>query len=200
MKKDYVGLPSPSVIAEYWKKRRPSHPSWGGIFPDNCWRCGTTFTARRTRKGESSNRNRCHIVPADLGGSNHPSNMILLCAECHRDAPDVDDPEFMWRWIEQTHSECHYASFAEAFHIYEKVFGPCPMAGEARDTLAKAGRVSLFPDAEGMDESEVEAFNRKVQPALKRALVRTISHAGRRTPASVAWAMHEAVKAAQSSD
>jgi hypothetical protein len=41
----------------------------------------------------------CHLVPHALGGPDRPENLVLLCGRCHRDAPDVRDPEYMLRWI-----------------------------------------------------------------------------------------------------
>jgi hypothetical protein len=58
---------------------------------ERCWRCGY-----------KSPLERCHIVPRSLGGSDHPSNLVLLCQRCHREAPNIDDSEFMWIWIKGT--------------------------------------------------------------------------------------------------
>jgi hypothetical protein len=35
-----------------------------------------------------------------FGGSDRPSNLVLLCVECHPDAPDVGDPAYMLEWME----------------------------------------------------------------------------------------------------
>lgn len=42
---------------------------------------------------------RCHIVPAALGGKGEPSNLVLLCHRCHLDNPNITDSEIMWDWI-----------------------------------------------------------------------------------------------------
>lgn len=69
-----------------------------------CFACG--WFSERWREGRSARKaweratlERAHIVPAGLGGSNAASNIILLCAPCHRDSPDWDDPWEMAVWI-----------------------------------------------------------------------------------------------------
>lgn len=42
---------------------------------------------------------RCHLVPRMLGGADCPENLVLLCNECHRDAPDVGDASYMLGWM-----------------------------------------------------------------------------------------------------
>jgi len=56
-----------------------------------CWRCGS---ARSLQK--------CHVVARQFGGSDHHSNIVPMCAECHDEAPDVTDSQEMWRWIKET--------------------------------------------------------------------------------------------------
>jgi len=68
-----------------------------------CFACGF-YAAREHGIGgwAAWNRaalDRCHLVPRQLGGDESPSNLVLLCNRCHRDAPNVGDPEYMLRWI-----------------------------------------------------------------------------------------------------
>ena len=58
---------------------------------ERCWRCGN-----------KSNLQRCHIVPDSLGGLDHPSNLVLLCGRCHREAPNHTNPKYMWVWLRAT--------------------------------------------------------------------------------------------------
>ena len=53
-----------------------------------------------------SHMQRCHIVPKALGGSDSPSNLFMLCKECHHDSPDTIYPKAFFRWVYQrrTHS------------------------------------------------------------------------------------------------
>lgn len=53
-----------------------------------CWRCGSERKLQR-----------CHIVPASRGGKDDPSNLVLLCEDCHKEGPNVDDPKIMWDWL-----------------------------------------------------------------------------------------------------
>lgn len=55
---------------------------------ERCWRCGC-----------KRHLERCHIVPDSLGGKDEPSNLVLLCARCHKENPNVGDPEIMWDWL-----------------------------------------------------------------------------------------------------
>ena len=53
-----------------------------------CWRCGCYRKLQR-----------CHIIPDSLGGKDEPCNFVLLCSECHQEAPNVESKTFMWDWI-----------------------------------------------------------------------------------------------------
>lgn len=43
---------------------------------------------------------RAHAVPASLGGSMDVRNFALLCAEHHKQAPDIADAEAFWAWVD----------------------------------------------------------------------------------------------------
>ena len=58
----------------------------------HCWRCGHN----------DQNTERCHVIPAALGGEDIPSNYRLLCNRCHHEAPNVNDPDEMDKWIRRT--------------------------------------------------------------------------------------------------
>ena len=64
-----------------------------------CWRCGYIRPLER-----------CHVVPDSLDGIDEPQNYVLLCHECHHEAPNVNDNEFMMEWIRKT-SLSSYDSF-----------------------------------------------------------------------------------------
>ena len=77
-------------IADYWSRQIDENDLnifWSEAH-ERCWRCGTTKSLQR-----------CHIVARSLGGSDEPSNLVILCSECHADSPDVDDSEIMWDWL-----------------------------------------------------------------------------------------------------
>ena len=88
---------------------------WG---EPECWCCGhfvqkvykhnTYNTDLQTEKGikkiwnykeVQSTFNRCHIYPKALGGSFHPSNLFLLCEDCHQLSPDTTNPKIFFSWI-----------------------------------------------------------------------------------------------------
>jgi HNH endonuclease len=77
-------------IVNYWAR----HEDECGLAIDwadaheRCWRCSY-----------KSRLERCHIIPHSLGGSEDPENLVLLCGRCHREAPNVADPSFMWIWL-----------------------------------------------------------------------------------------------------
>lgn len=74
-------------IVDYWIKRESEcglGVDWAEAI-ERCWRCGY-----------GSRLQRCHIVPDSLGGLNEPSNLVLLCGRCHREAPNVADTRMMW--------------------------------------------------------------------------------------------------------
>jgi len=57
----------------------------------HCWRCG-----------HERDTQRCHIIPYALGGEDVASNYVLLCEECHQEAPNVNDKNYMMEWIKRT--------------------------------------------------------------------------------------------------
>ncbi|MCI9087443.1 MAG: HNH endonuclease [Clostridia bacterium] len=77
-----------------------------------CWRCGYE---RRLH--------RCHIIPDSLGGKDEPSNFVLLCADCHEQAPNVESSSFMWDWIKSYHAP-FYNTFwdNQALKEYERIY------------------------------------------------------------------------------
>lgn len=66
---------------------------WGAFDTEGnrCWCCGHS----------SYRLQRCHIVPKSLEGSDHPSNIVPMCAQCHDRAPDVADYFAMFDWIKK---------------------------------------------------------------------------------------------------
>ena len=80
----------------------------GDEMHSHCWRCG--------HEGYTE---RCHVVPASLGGGDTPSNYRLLCSDCHLEGPNVKDPNEMDNWIRRTN-----VGFYNTFwHIRECIDG-----------------------------------------------------------------------------
>lgn len=80
-------------IVDYWS----THEDECGLAVDwseaheRCWRCAYV-----------SRLEKCHIVPRSLGGTERANNLVLLCSRCHREAPNHDNPKYMWIWLRAT--------------------------------------------------------------------------------------------------
>lgn len=112
---------TPQEIVNYWT----SHQSECDLSVDwaeaekRCWRCS-----------EKRKLQRCHIIPRTLGGGESPSNLILLCGQCHSEAPNVNDSEFMWTWL-RAHAAPFYGTYWQERGVreYEFIFGEKPFEG-----------------------------------------------------------------------
>lgn len=126
-----------------------------------CWRCA-----------HQRNLQRCHIIPRSLGGDESPSNLVLLCAQCHSEAPNVADPDFMWVWI-RAHATPYYGTYWQERGLkeYELIFGKKPFSG-------------LTQTDELMDE---------VLRTAKDIFLKTSTHwgQGKINPATWAWVFHQ---------
>jgi len=104
-------------IAKYWAEHAPYD-----VFADwadaerLCWRC------KYDRRLE-----RCHIVPDSMGGNDEPANLVLLCNQCHREAPNHKNPYYMWIWLRETAGifEGVYWTM-RALAMFEQMFGRAP--------------------------------------------------------------------------
>ena len=77
-----------------------------------CWRCGC-----------ENKLEKCHIIPHSLGGEDDPSNLILLCNRCHKEAPNSTDSECMWEWIKATKVPFYDTFWAKrGLDEYEKTY------------------------------------------------------------------------------
>lgn len=99
--------PSAYSIAKHWGKQ-----DLGWVYDlgePSCFACGDyklllqgksepkSLAARWQKK--HSGLERAHIVASSLGGCNHPSNLVMLCPECHQAAPMTSDPQDMIEWV-----------------------------------------------------------------------------------------------------
>jgi hypothetical protein len=105
-------------IVDYWVSRE-SECGLGVDWAEagsRCWRCGYEAGLQK-----------CHITPRSLGGPEEPSNLVLLCGRCHREAPNVSDPRFMWIWLRTT-CVAFYDLYwtARGIQEFEKMFGRKP--------------------------------------------------------------------------
>lgn len=122
-----------------------------------CWRCA-----------QGRQLQRCHIVPRALGGSEEPRNLVLLCGQCHAEAPNVADPDFMWKWL-RAHAVSYYGTYwyERGLREYEFIFKRRPLEGCEEDE-------SLLP---------------KLRAAVAQYITNTSTHwgQGKLNPATIAW-------------
>jgi 5-methylcytosine-specific restriction endonuclease McrA len=99
-----------ATIAEYWLgsseglDRLRENAALIDLGEPHCFACGFDATEPEEPPEiwsvwDKAALDRCHLVPRSLGGDDLPSNLVLLCRSCHRDAPNVGDPTYMLRWI-----------------------------------------------------------------------------------------------------
>lgn len=109
-----MARPTRRAIAEYWIEWERSHnqlPPWDSGGWDwgeaACMACGYWAESWDVPKDpmQSWNRakglDRCHVVPAALGGGDDVSNFVLMCRACHTDAPDTEHPQVLYDWMKQ---------------------------------------------------------------------------------------------------
>lgn len=99
-------------IYEYWLNNIPVNEidlnfDWSDGL-EVCWNCGDII---KTQK--------CHIKPHALGGEDTPSNYVLLCDTCHREAPDIFDEYAIWDWIKS--NKMKYIDFYGGYWIDKSV-------------------------------------------------------------------------------
>lgn len=76
-------------------------------FPDEivCWACGILpfYSIDTENKEKMWNQdhllNRAHIVAQSKGGDDTPSNLFLLCPNCHEESPDTTNPQNFYAWV-----------------------------------------------------------------------------------------------------
>ena len=145
-------------IVSFWAKRQDEcglSVVWAEAH-ERCWRC-----SRRMRLQF------CHITPRSRGGSDEPENIVLLCQRCHREAPNVEDPSFMWFWLRAYAVTCYDTDWIDrGFEEFEKLFKRKPLADVDPN----------FP---------LEKF----RELLKKYIQKTVVHfgEGRPNPSTVAW-------------
>ncbi len=86
----------------------------------HCWACNKTF--RGGSKGYNTPNlglQRCHIIPHSLGGSDHPSNLLLMCESCHTVSPDTSNERYFWKWFERVpdHRSLEIASLRDDLDV-----------------------------------------------------------------------------------
>ncbi len=117
-------------IINYWIKEMGDDlkgVDWADAH-ERCWRCGSIKRLERA-----------HIVPYSLGGKDEPSNFVLLCPRCHKEGPNVSDPEIMWDWI-NAYSQPLYETYwvMQGVDEYEKLYNR-KFSDDYKDIIVMAG-------------------------------------------------------------
>ena len=160
-------MPTRRDLVNYWS----AHQDECGLSIDwaeaetLCWRCA-----------QGRELQFCHIVPQSLGGSGELRNLVLLCGQCHGEAPNVVDPDFMWVWL-RAHTADLYGSYwyQRGLLEYERIFGGKPFSNLKDPEMA-------LP---------------KFLAAVATYCERTSTHwgQGRLNPSTIAWLLHKIVAA-----
>jgi heterodisulfide reductase subunit C len=90
-----------TTIANYWKDNNQIDEcrlnfDWDEC-EHHCWNCG--LDAKSKTDPRKIRLDRCHIIPHSLGGLDIADNYVLLCKECHSNAPNCTDKNKIWEWI-----------------------------------------------------------------------------------------------------
>jgi len=105
-------------IVEYWSDNADESGlgvGWAEAH-ERCWRCGYK------KKLEPH-----PIVPKPLGGEEGPSNFVLLCHRCQKEAPNHTNPDYMWTWLRATSVPLYDTYWLiRGAEAYEKMFGRKP--------------------------------------------------------------------------
>ena len=104
--------PKKSDIVKYWAPWLMKNGF--DLGEPSCWACGRWWGTKYDIKNKDAsweeiynNWNKvrelqiCHIVPKSLGGAYEPSNLFLLCRECHDLAPDTTSKEQFMNWVKK---------------------------------------------------------------------------------------------------
>lgn len=80
---------------------------------------------------EARRLERCHIVPHMLGGSDtDPSNMFLLCHQCHEESPDTSNPSAFLRWVYVKRHRIYSDDGRDLTSLVEGVIKECDAQGK----------------------------------------------------------------------
>ena len=74
---------------------------WDGVNPElvDCTLEEAEHPTKFWKAWDRSSLEACHIVPHSRGWAGDPSNILLLCADCHSECCDVTNPKYMKLWV-----------------------------------------------------------------------------------------------------
>ena len=97
-------MPTRKAIQRYWIEHEPSITSTD-LEELACFGCGDFYNGHYdNKKANDIPLDRAHIIPHSLGGSSSVDNIVLLCKECHREAPMYGTKEDFIGWLKRRES------------------------------------------------------------------------------------------------
>ncbi|AUV85943.1 hypothetical protein C1N50_07220 [Vibrio campbellii] len=95
-----------SRIIDFWIDKSNVFKGFIDLNEPTCWACGQGWDGRYDIVGGDYLKawakcplQICHIIPHSLGGTEEPSNLVLMCKECHDLAPNTTIKEVMFKWM-----------------------------------------------------------------------------------------------------
>lgn len=98
-------------------------------------------------KKVKSKLDRCHIVPRALGGGVEPSNLFLMCHDCHFLSPDTTNVSAFFRWVYKTRKE-HVCGIPH----------PAILMGKIEDELEMRGLPNIETLLKSIPEEKAKEF------------------------------------------
>lgn len=145
-------------IVEYWAAREDESNlavDWADA-ENCCWLCG-----------REKNVQRCHIIPAARGGADEPSNLVLLCERCHKEAVNIIDSESMWLFIKEHHRGVATALFEKRIQAEYEILYHSNWENDLTELILKLEKCDA-----------VEMANQEIQEIVTSVYNETIVHYG----------------------
>jgi len=103
-------LPTVKSILDYWDSRPETYKELSFCFDreePTCFACHDGHEGKYDCQGASawtkSGLQRSHIIPDSLGGTNDPSNFVMLCKGCHKQNPQSSSKKAYMDWLKHFH-------------------------------------------------------------------------------------------------
>ena len=155
-------------IADYWSANSNICEAmlnfdWSDAYT-HCWNCGDN-----KHIGNTNRLQRCHIIPNSLGGKDIPSNYVLLCIDCHREAPNIKNSYSMWKWILSNRLKYGLTgtyTIQKALDMFKKAKGFCFMS--------KAEYIPNIINLIGIESANISVHGTKTNASTYFALLERI--------------------------
>ena len=157
-------------IADYWIQNNniceaELNFDWSDAYT-HCWNCGDD-KYRKSKKDTSLER--CHIIPHSLNGQDIPSNYVLLCKECHAQAPNVLNDKDIWHWIKSNYVPL---SFYGTYKIRKALV--MFKEKEGYSFFDKAKRIKNFNKVLQIEMGKISTYGTKFNVATYYYMLRSI--------------------------